>query len=69
MVLASPPRLPYVDCVQVSAEEFHLSWSLPTPVASEMKVVIEVAEENGDLRHVTMAGAKLKYVHNGINPY
>ena len=43
----APPRLPYMDCLQVAPYQFQLSWSWPTPNVRVTGAVVEVRDEAG----------------------
>ena len=60
------PRLPYVDCVQVSAEEIQISWTLPPTMPSLARTIVQVKDlENEDFREVGIVEKGLKYTYKG----
>ena len=42
-----PLRLPYVDCLQVSSDEYRLSWAWPSPSVGLTGAVVGVRELGG----------------------
>ena len=55
-------RLPYVDCLKVSAEEYRLSWTLPPSVTG---VIVEVYDGSGEWKQTCGIINKMVYHFKG----
>ena len=61
----SPQKLPYVDCLQASAEEIDLSWSWPSPETGVTGVIFEVDDGSGVWRRLDGIMKTMRYQFKG----